>query len=336
MWKAESGRPSIARQLKSAIRAAGGGEACSARDEGVEGRGGAERLDGDAARVVADPAAEAVRAGQPVHPRAEADALHDAADFDAPPVDRAGSGVGNHLGRLYPGCPTRVQPTPSHWGKSGWCLTSSDPPGMMAAHGEADCRGAHRRGRCCGGAAARSAGVGRAALRARLVPGRAADADADLQRRAVRPDRSAHRRRRRGRAVRGRLGAACAARPATGDAHPPHRAVRGRRLADLSGVSRDVGRQLPAPACHGAARFRRRPRHHGRRRRPQRDGHWRTQPAAAAASRGCGRRGRTRRRQLRTCCLPSTQAPCFWACRVRSVRAGRNGRCSMSTSPGRA
>jgi len=44
--------------------------------EGIEIVVGPERLDGDAARVVADPAADAVRSSQTVDPRAEPHALH--------------------------------------------------------------------------------------------------------------------------------------------------------------------------------------------------------------------------------------------------------------------
>ena len=58
------------------------------------GRRRPERFDGHAAGVVADPAADAVRRRQAEDPRAESDALHDAADLDSTPVDRLDSGLG--------------------------------------------------------------------------------------------------------------------------------------------------------------------------------------------------------------------------------------------------
>ena len=73
--------------MRSQLANVGGGRRVHSEpaDEIVERRLGPERVDRDARGVVADAAGHAFLGGKAVDPRPEADALHDAANLDAPP-----------------------------------------------------------------------------------------------------------------------------------------------------------------------------------------------------------------------------------------------------------
>ena len=107
--KAAAARPSIGIIWSSAICAAGGGVSCRAATKASSaGTGPNASMVTPLASLRTQPPSPCT-SSQAEHPRPEADALYDAADFDSPPAGRTGRWNGRHLRRLYPGWRTGVQ-----------------------------------------------------------------------------------------------------------------------------------------------------------------------------------------------------------------------------------